>query len=468
MEAVEGARSCPFHRKSPAPAAAASPAPRRLPRKVPGPRGRRLLGSLLEVRRDRLSFVMRSVKDFGDVVGFTMGPKRLYLLNHPDHFRHVLCDNPQNYVKGIGLGEARPLLGDGLLTVDGPAAAEQRRRLAPVFHGEALRRFSAEKVRATLAMLERWRGLGDSRRIDVAHEMVAMTLDVLSSTLLGGDLKTEADQITADLTVVTRWAMDRMTAFVPLPPSLPTPANLRARRAIRRLEALAHELVLAHAENPGKGEDLLAPLLAEGSGLPPRRIREEIATFLLAGHETTAASLAWAWHLLSLHPEQERRLHAEVDEVLAGRTPSVDDLPRLTYTRALFEEVLRLYPPVWLIPRKTLRDDEIDGYRIPARSDVLLSVYSMHRHPDYWPDPETFDPERFLGESQRPSSAYLPFGAGARSCLGSRFGTQEAVLILAAVAQKYRLVRVEGQRAEAEASLTLRPMSGIEMQLASR
>ncbi len=475
MDAVESRGSCPFSSGAGVIPKAALPAPQAIAssgqaRRIPGPRGRRLLGSLLEVRRDRLSFVMRSVADFGDIVGFHMGPKRLYLLNHPDHFRHVLCDNPQNYVKGIGLVEAKPLLGEGLLTADGSSAADQRRRLGPVFHGDRLKQFSREMTRAAESMLERWRRIGAGHRIDVAHEMVVMTLDVLGSTLLGTDLAGRADQVTADLTVVTRWAMDRMTAMVPLPPVLPTPSNLRARRSIRRLQALAQEMIDARKGGPrGDDDQLLVPLLAAESGLAASRIRQEILTFLLAGHETTAAALAWTWHLLSLHPEHERRLHEEVDEVLAGRQPTVDDLPRLTYTRAIFEEVLRLYPPVWLIPRRTVHDDEIDGYRIPARSDVLLSVYSMHRHPEYWPDPETFDPERFAAPAgKRPSSAYLPFGAGSRTCLGSRFGAMEAVLVLAAVARKYRLERVAGQRVEAEASLTLRPRKGIEMRLVAR
>jgi cytochrome P450 len=431
-----------------------------------------LIGSLLEVRRNRLSFVLRELREHGDAVAFRMGPKRLYLLCHPNHFRHVLSDHPERYAKGIGLAEARPLLGDGLLTSNGELAAAQRQRLQGAFHAERLREIGGQMERALTSMLERWRqAVGRTGTLDIASEMQELTLDVLGSTLLGIDLRGRAGAVAADFAVVTRWAMRRMTALVKLPLAVPTPANLRARAALRRLDQLADEIVRQRRAGGDSAHDLVSSLLAaKGGRLSSKQVRDEILTFLLAGHETTATTLAWTCHLLALHPLVEQRLHGELDRVLGGRFPAPEDLPRLSWTKAVIEEAIRLYPPVWMIPRRALVDDCIAGHNIPAGSDVLLSVYTLHRHPSFWEAADRFIPERFLREaaSQPAAGAYLPFGTGPRACLGSRFGMMEATLALAAVGQRYHLEPDPGHRPEPEGSLTLRPRRGLLLRLRER
>ena len=439
--------------------------PTRKDQRVPGPRGRRLLGSLLEVRRDRLSFVTHATKEYGDLVCFRMGPKRLYLLNHPDYARHVLCDNVTNYRKGLGLLEAKPLLGDGLLTSDGELWASQRRLLQAAFHNKRMDEFSASMVDAAHTTLARWE---NKEAVDVAHEMVGLTINILGSTLFRIDLTEAVENISRDLRLLTRWAMSRMTSIWKLPLHVPTPKNRQAREALRRLESLVQGMMRQH-EHAGD-ESLLALLAAAQDSPDSKRMRDEVMTLLLAGHETTAATLTWVWYLLAQHPEVERRLHAEVDQVLGGRRATLSDVPRLVYTKMIVSETLRLYPPVWLLPRRTIEPDRLDRHDIPANSDVLVCVYTIHRHPQFWDEPERFDPERFAPEkgAERDTGAYLPFGAGPRTCLGSRFGLMEVMLTVATIAQQFSL-RLAGERkVEPEASLTLHPRHGLPMSLHRR
>ncbi|HEX7330564.1 MAG TPA: cytochrome P450, partial [Pyrinomonadaceae bacterium] len=430
---------------------------------VPGPRGRRLLGSLLEVRRDRLSFVTHATQEYGDLICFRMGPKNLYLLNHPDYARHVLCDNEANYRKGLGLIEAKPLLGEGLLTSDGEMWASQRRLLQAAFHNKRMDDFSNSMVDAAQATLERWQERASNEVVDIAHEMVRLTMSIVGSTLFRIDLSESVEDISRDLTLLTRWAMSRMTSIWKLPIHVPTPKNRRALAALGRLESIVEKMIRQH-EHAGN-ESLLSLMAAQDS---EKTMRDEVMTLLLAGHETTAATLTWVWYLLSQHPEVERRLHAEVDEVLAGRRATLSDVPRLVYTRMIVSETLRLYPPVWLLPRKTKNPDCLDQHVIPRNSDVLVCVYTIHRHPRFWDEPERFDPERFAQDKGRDSCAYLPFGAGPRTCVGSRFGLMEAVLMVAMIAQRFSLRLAGDRKVEPEASLTLHPRHGLPMTLHKR
>ncbi len=449
---------------------------RRSEKRVPGPRGRRLIGSLLEVRRNRLNFVMHATGKYGDLICFRMGPKRLYLLNHPDHARHVLCDNVANYRKGLGLNEAKPLLGDGLLTSDGELWASQRRLLQVAFNNKRMEEFSDLMITAAQTTVESWQEREPGEQVvDIAREMVGLTINILGSTLFRIDLTERTEDISRDLTVLTRWAMSRMTSLWKLPMRLPTPENRRARAALSRLESLVERMIQEHQPVDGSGNETLVSLLTNQNsesrgGVTKKQMRDEVMTLLLAGHETTAATLAWTWYLLAQHPEVERRLHAEVDQVLAGRRATLADVPRLVYTRMAICETLRLYPPVWLLPRKAINADRLGQHLIPAKSDVLVSVYTIHRHPQFWDDAGRFDPERFAPDKnpERESCAYLPFGAGPRTCLGSRFGLMEVTLMVATIAQRFSLRLVGDQEVEPEASLTLHPRRGLPMSLRRR
>jgi cytochrome P450 len=446
-------------------------------KRAPGPRGRRLLGSLLEVRRDRLSFVTQATREYGDLICFRMGPKRLYLLNHPNYAKHVLSDNIANYRKGLGLAESEPLLGQGLLTSEGDLWASQRRLLQTAFHGKHMEDFSRSMVEATHARLGRWEKLrGGGQSLDIAQEMVGLTINILGSALFRLDFDDIAEDLSVDLTLLTRWAMARMTSLWGLPLNVPTPRNVRAQKALRRLESAVEKMIRqAQSRRAGGEDDPLSLLVAHGANngnraADEKQIRDEVMTLLLAGHETTAATLTWTWYLLSQHPEVERRLQSEVDEVLGGGRPTLADVPRLVYTRMVVDEVLRLYPPVWLLPRKAVGDDRLGGYLIPAGSDVLVCVYTMHRHPDFWDKAEDFNPQRFADENSahRVSGSYLPFGIGPRTCVGSRFGLMEVILAVAVIAQRYSLKLSAAHRVEPEPALTLHPRNGLVMSLHER
>ncbi len=445
-------------------------------KRVPGPRGRRLIGSLLEVRRDRLNFVIHATEKYGDLICFRMGPKRLYLLNHPDHARHVLCDNVANYRKGLGLVEAKPLLGEGLLTSDGELWASQRRLLQAAFHNKRIEDLSYLMVNAAHSTLQRWQGLAPNEQVvDIAREMVGLTINILGSTLFRIDLSEKTEDISRDLTLLARWSMSRMASLWKLPMCVPTPQNRRARAALSRLESIVAEIIRRHELIDGSGkESLLSLMTAQNSenesGTNERQMRDEMMTLLLAGHETTAATLTWTWYLLSQNPEVERHLHAEVDQVLAGRRATSSDVPRLVYTKMVVSEALRLYPPVWLLPRKAINADRLGEHVIAANSDVLVCVYTIHRHPQFWVDPARFHPQRFAPDegTERNSGAYLPFGAGPRTCLGSRFGLMEVVLMVAVIAQRFSLKLAGDQKVEPEASLTLHPRQGLPMSLHRR
>ncbi|GAA2212361.1 cytochrome P450 [Nonomuraea monospora] len=418
---------------------------------------------------DRLGMLSDAVARYGDAVRLTIGPKSLYLFNHPDHAKHVLADNNAGYRKGLGLSEARRVLGDGLLTSHGQVWRDQRKAIQPLFQNKRLARQDTAVAEETGRLVARLRAHAGGGPVDVAHEMTALTLGVLGRTLLEADLGAY-ESIGHGFEGVQDQAMFEMVTLGAVPLWLPLPLHLRFRRSRRELHRVVDALVAHRIEHPTGGDDLLSRLIAAAGGAPdPRvgrdRLRAELITILLAGHETTASTLSWAFHLLDRHPDVRERLREEAVSVLGDRPPAVDDLPRLTYTTMVLEEVMRLYPPVWALTRVAVTGDEVGGYRVPAGADVLISPYTLHRHPAWWPDPERFDPGRFApgARSDRPRYAYIPFGAGPRFCVGSHLGMMEAVFVLASVARELRLTSLPGRPAVPEAMLSLRVRGGLPM-----
>jgi cytochrome P450 len=422
----------------------------------PGPRGLPLLGSLGDfVWADPLRAVLTAVREHGDVVRFAFGPYHFYVVNHPDHIRHVLQENRQNYVKSASYDELRALLGDGLLTSEGDAWLRQQRLVQPAFHRHRLAELAGAMVREIETMLARWEPLAARGEVfDVAQEMTRLTLAIVGRALFSTDLTGGADAAGRALTVALTWANDRTVQLVRLPAALPTPANVRARRAVTTLDAMVYGMIDARRKALAPApHDLLSMLLQArdektGEGLSDTQLRDDVMTLVLAGHETTANALTWAFYQLSRHPGVARTMRDEVREVLGGRAPGFDDLPKLRYTQMVLEEVLRLHPPAWWIERQAMGADEIGGYDIEPGAMVAVVPYAMHRHPTYWDDPEGFDPERFTPEraADRPKFAYIPFGGGPRQCIGNQFALMEAQLVLAMVAQRFRLDMVPGTR----------------------
>ncbi|MFI7420408.1 cytochrome P450 [Nonomuraea sp. NPDC049684] len=423
---------------------------------------RRLVG-------DRLALLSKATARYGDAVRMTIGPKSIYLFNHPDHAKHVLADNSGNYRKGIGLAEARRVIGDGLLTSDGERWRQQRRTIQPLFQNKRLAQQDTVLAEEAGRLVERLRARVGGGPVDVAGEMTGLALGVLGRTLLAADLGAHGS-IGHAFEGVQDQAMFEMVTLAMVPLWLPLPLHLRFRRSRRELYRVVDLLVDERLADPTDGGDLLS-LLIESTGLrkDPRaarqRLREELVTVLLAGHETTASTLSWAFHLLDRHPEVRERVRAEAVSVLGDRPPVYEDLRRLTYTAAVLEEVMRLYPPVWALTRVAREDDEVGGYRVPAGADVLISPYTLHRHPAYWREPDAFRPERFEpgAPADRPRYAYIPFGAGPRFCVGNHLGMMEATFVLAMVTRELRLTGLPGRRAVPEAMLSLRVRGGLPM-----
>jgi cytochrome P450 len=425
----------------------------------PGPSGARLLASLLAVRRDKLRFVSEAVREYGDLLVFSLGRgRRLLLVNHPDLARQVLRDRADRYEKGIGLIDAWPVLGSGLLTSEGARWRRQREEVAPILDPRRLAQYVPAMAAGARAAVGRWSAAQDGR-IDLAAETLRLTLDVLGRALFGVELWRRAPELTAPVDVVVRWAMRRMTGLVRPPLAVPTPANLACRAALRRLEAYLERLLgeAAAAEPPGAAAEWLRAAAAEGR-------RDEISTLLLAGHETTAAAICWTAYLLARDPEWRQAVEAEAAAALGGRDPEPADLPRLKVLRAAIEEAMRLYPPVWIVTRRARAADRIGDCEVAPGTDVLISVYTLQRHPRFWDEPEAFRPQRFLpGAGALHGSAYLPFGVGPRACPGGAFALAEATVVLAVIAGSGRLEPLSDRPVEAEPLLTLRPKGAVPM-----
>lgn len=432
----------------------------------PGPGGVPF-AHLAAFRRDPLTFLERVYRRYGDVARFRFGPRRLYLLAHPELVRDVLVTRHRNFIKSKALQRARVVLGNGLLTSEGEVHLRQRRLAQPAFHRERIAALGETMVALAARAAEGWRR-GETQ--DVTREMNRLTLAIAARTLFGASVEDEADEIGGALTTALL-AFKRLTnPLGPLLDRLPLPTTLRVRRASARLDATIYRMIEQRRRSGEDRGDLLSMLLAardeegDGGGMTDLQLRDEALTLFLAGHETTANALAWTWHLLSLNPQAESALHAELDTVLEGRAPTADDVPRLPFTRAVLAESMRLFPPAWAIGREPLEEFDTGGYRIRAGTVVLLSPWITHRDPRWWPEPERFDPGRWTPEqeAERPRFAYFPFGGGPRKCIGEGFAWTEGILVLATLAARWRFRHAPGARVGRQPLITLRP-TGLEM-----
>jgi cytochrome P450 len=435
----------------------------------PGPSRAAAWRMLLTMSRDRLGMMVSAADRFGDAAKLPVGPKTLYFFNHPEHAKHVLADNAANYHKGIGLVHARRALGDGLLTSEGALWRKQRGVVQPAFANRRIAAQAGIVAHEAVMLVHRLRAAGRDGPVDVVRELTGLTLGVLGRTLLDADLG-RFSTVGGDFAAVQDQAMFELATLGAVPTMLPLPRQVRFRRARARLQTVVDELVRERVGGAGNGDDVLSRLIVSAAEEPDRkvgrqRLRDELVTVLLAGHETTASTLSWTLHLLDRHPEVAERLRDEARRVLGDRTPGYGDLAELRYTANVLSEVMRIYPPVWILPRKALDADVVGGYRVPPRADVLICPYTLHRHPAYWRRPECFDPDRFdpAGAAGRPRYAYIPFGAGPRFCVGNHLGMMEATLVIAVLMRELRLSTVAGHEVVPEPMLSLRIRGGLPM-----
>jgi cytochrome P450 len=436
----------------------------------PGPRGLPILGMLPAVRRNPTAVFMEAARRFGDVAYFKIGPRHGYLITNPADVRHVLQDNARNYHKSPLYDKLRTVLGNGLLTSEDDFWLRQRRIAQPAFHRQRVAALAGVMAAAARDAAARWQTIASAGKpVDVDEEMMRLTRTVVLRALLGADLGPFADKVDDAWTVINQYIGESFWSLG-LTDWLPTPKQRRFLAARAVLRDAVDYVIGQRRASPSDSADLLSMLLSArdeetGEGMTDEQLRVEVTTFLLAGQETTSLALTWTWCLLSQHAGPQRRLEEEIDNVLGGRPPEYADLANLPYTRMVIDEAMRLFPPAWGFSRQALADDELGGYRLPRGWLAFVIPYVLHRLPAFWQDPETFDPDRFTPEhsADRPKFVYLPFGAGPRQCIGNQFALIEAQLIVATLAQRYRLHLLPKHRVEPWPLITLRPRFGMPM-----
>jgi cytochrome P450 len=422
------------------------------------------------IRRDPVGVFMRGALRFGDVVYYRIGPRRGYLLTNPEDVRHVLQDNARNYHKSPLYDKLRLFLGNGLLTSEDDLWLRQRRIAQPAFHRQrvtALAGVMGEAARDTAARWQPFAAAGQP--VDVDEEMMRLTRTVVVRALLGADLGPFTSTIDQAWAIVNQHVGESFWSLG-FTDKWPTQRNRRFQAARAVLRGAVDHVITERRRNPSDSDDLLSMLTSArdeetGEAMTDEQLKVEVTTFLLAGQETTSLALTWTWYLLSQNPRARQRLEGELDAVLDGRPPEYPDLANLPYLRMVIDEAMRLYPPAWGFSRQALADDRLGGFHLPRGWLAFVIPYVLHRLPAFWTDPDAFDPERFSPErsADRPKFAYIPFGAGPRQCIGNQFALIETQLIVATLAQAYRLQLVPGHSAEPWPLITLRPRYGMPM-----
>lgn len=430
-----------------------------------------ILGALVGPGRDPLAMFQGFAQRYGDITRFRLGGERCYLLNHPAYIKDVLVTYQRNFTKSRGLERAKKLLGDGLLTAEGQTHLRHRRLLQPAFHRDRIAGYAQVMIDSATRMTERW---PDGATLDIAKEMMRVTLAIAGKTLFDTDVESQADEVGVAVTDVLESFWLNLLPGADVLEKLPIPTLRRAQASRRRLDALVYRMIDERRRSGHDHGDLLSMLVAaqdeDTAPLSNQEVRDEAITILLAGHETTANALTWTLYLLTQNPEAVDKLHDELTRVLAGAAPTPADYPRLVYTRKVLTESMRLYPPAWVIGRRAIAEYRVADYVLPPRSMVFMSPYVMHRDERFYPEAERFHPDRWTPdfEAALPKFAYFPFGGGARQCIGEQFAWMEGVLVLATIASRWRLTLDPAQRIVPQPLVTLRSRYGMKMRLARR
>ena len=439
----------------------------------PGPKARLISGVMREYQADPLGFTTRCAREFGDIVSARFLYVPCFFIFHPDYIEQILVAQQRNFIKSVSLQTPfmRRLVGNGLLSSEGEFWKRQRRLAQPAFHRERMHGYTQTMSAYTERMLAQWHA-GETR--DIHEEMMQLTLEIVAKTLFDADVTSTAKEVGELLSIIVepfsyqasfKWILDNR---------LPTPAHRRFHRTAQRLDEIIYSIINERRAQQTDRGDLLSMLLAaqdeDGGHMTDKQLRDEAITIFLAGHETTAIAMSWTFYLLAEAPAVEEKLLAELQAVLGGRAPQMSDLPNLKFTEQIIKEAMRLYPPAYAIGRQAREDFELGGYRLPAKSQVFMFPYVTQRDPRFFPEPENFLPTRWTEEftKQLPRYAYYPFGGGPRLCIGNSFALMEAALILATIAQKFRLHLAPGQTITPLPSVTLRPANGIKMTLLPR
>ncbi|MBS0262266.1 MAG: cytochrome P450 [Planctomycetes bacterium] len=438
----------------------------------PGPPGHWFLGHLPEFRRDMLAFYSRLAREYGDVVSYRLGPRHAVLLTNPEHIEQVLVTESRNFIKSFSFRLLRPILGNGLLLNEAEPWLRQRRLIQPLFSRQQIDAHAPLMVDCAREMIDAWQP-GAAR--DLHADMMRLALNIVTKTLLGSEVNDHVQVVSAAADAIMLDFNSRFQSAIPIPFWLPHPQNWRLKAQVRRLDAILEEIICRRRADSSGRTDLLSLLVrarddTDKSGMSDAQLRDEVMTIFLAGHETTANVLSWTCFLIGRHPEIEEQLLAEYKTVLAGRAPTVADVPALKLTERVLLEAMRLYPPAYVIGRQPVRDCEIGGYRIRAGWTVMIPQWVVHRDPRYFDRPEAFDPDRWAEGRmlQVPKYAYFPFGGGPRICIGNSFAMLEAILALAVMVPRFHFRLQNPEEVVPWPSVTLRPQPGIKAVVEAR
>ena len=438
----------------------------------PGPKGNLILGVMPEFNRDTLGFIERC-RNYGDVVSMRFLYLTAYFLYHPDAIEYVVSTNAKNFIKSRTLRSPffQRLVGNGLLTSEHDQWKRQRRLAQPAFHRQRINSYGEVMVDYTQRTISRWNP-GEER--DIHRDMMRLTLEIVVKTLFNADVSADADKVGRVLSHIVKPFASQATLKWIMDNRLPTAAHRKFNQDAQEIDAIVYRIISERRQSGRDQGDLLSMLLAahdeDGTQMNDKQLRDEVMTLFLAGHETTALTLSWAWYLLARNPEAERKFHDELDEVLGGRLPTMDDLPQLTYCEMIAKESMRLYPPAYGLGREAIEECEIGGFRVPAKSQVFMFQWVTQRDPRFFTEPDEFHPERWTEafSNSLPKYAYFPFGGGPRFCIGNAFAMMEIILVLATVGQRFRLMLAADQSVTLLPAMSLRPRDGIRMNVERR
>jgi cytochrome P450 len=442
---------------------------------IPRVKGDFLLGNLRQYKANPFQALCSWQRDYGDLVSFRLATRQLYLFSHPQLVEQALVKQSHNFVKMYNPKKPKGLsliLGQGLLTSQGDLWRRQRRLMQPVFQRANLTSMLPQMVTAGNNLLHRWQQLGDGAHVNLADEMMQLALEVITQTMFSTSVLDKVCEIASALDTGLKYAAKTLSNPLTAPLFVPTPANQAFKQAIGVLDNIIYGMINQRRAQSIEQRDLLSMLLnvcddATGNPMSDQQIRDEVITIFTAGHETTANVLTWTLYLLARHPDVLAKLKTELHDQLQGNTPDAEALQQLVYTRAVLSEAMRIRPPAGILIRKISQDTEIDGYALKADSLAIFSIYNIHHHPDFWQQPEQFDPERFLTAEKR-KFAYMPFGTGERVCIGNHFALLESQLLLSMIVQHYDVELLNNDEIEIEMAVTVRPKGGIPVRLKRR
>ncbi|TRW92830.1 cytochrome P450 [Candidatus Methylobacter oryzae] len=441
---------------------------------IPTVKGELLLGNLRQMKANAFQAFCDWQRSYGDLVSFRLVTRHFYLVSHPKLIEQALVKQSDVFVKmydpkkptGLGL-----VLGQGLLTSRDELWQRQRRLMQPVFQRSNLVALLPQIVSAGDHLLDRWRGLGNDAEVNLADEMLRVTLEVITQTMFSTSVLDKVDRLAPALDTLLRFSAKTAMNPLRLPLFVPTQANRQFKAAKALLDGIIYEIIEQRRNQAEPHTDLLEMLLNasddSGNKMSDRQIRDEVITIFTAGHETTANVLTWTLYLLARHPDVLSRLRRELEQLPHDRMPTSEDLQQLVYTRAVLNESMRLYPPAGILMRKIARDTEIDGYSLKQGRLAIFSIYNLHHHPDFWQQPEQFDPERFLNNDSR-RFVFMPFGTGERVCIGNHFALLESQVLLGMMLRHFDVQLLSNEETEAEMAVTIKPKGGLPVRLVAR